>query len=152
MTARIQSASRPPTRIRRRLLVVTALTCALAAGAAACQGKKRRVLSGAEITSLFAGKTVRGEHDKRGYSFRSYYQADGVFRSYQGGKKTPRIGKWWTRGNRICVRWRDGSRDWCRNMVTDGKGRYWKVLIKGSGKRIPIVTFRSFAAGNPDKL
>lgn len=142
---------------RHRGLRVTSACCALglalsALGAPGCKGDRRRVMRASEIKALFAGKTVRGSHDKRGYEFRSFYQANGVFRSYQGDKKTPRVGKWWTAGDKICIRWRDGSRDWCRNMVTDERGRYWKVLIKGSSKRIPIVTFRSFERGNPDKL
>jgi SNF2 family DNA or RNA helicase len=45
----------------------------------------------------------------------------------------------------------DQSEDLCRSMLTDGQGHYWKVLDK-NGKRIPIVTFKSFTEGNPEQL
>lgn len=136
--------------------IAIALALGLLSAATGC-GDKRRALTAAEVKALFAGKTVVGFHQKHGYAFRSYYEPAGTFRSHQTGagraEAKPRQGRWWVEGSgRICVRWADGARDLCRTMVTDGKGHYWKILIKGNGKRIPIVRFESFTAGNAQKL
>lgn len=116
----------------------------------------RRTLSGDEVRKLFAGKTVQGYHEKRNYAFTSYYEPDGTFRSYQGGSKTPRHAKWSVSDNGdICVYWQDTKENLCRKMVTDDRGNYWKVLFKKTRKgtkRILIVTFKSFAEGNPNNL
>lgn len=136
------------------LQIAFAVSLLLATGGC---GDKRRALAGPEVKALFAGKTVVGYHQKHGYAFRSYYEPTGTLRSYQTGKARaeakPREGRWWVESRgRICVRWADGSRDLCRTMVTDGQGHYWKILVKGNGKRIPIVRFESFTAGNAQKL
>ncbi len=118
---------------------------------ASCESSQT-TMDGPEIKALFAGKTVEGRHEKHGYTFVSYYEPDGEFRSYQNGAKEPKIGKWWVKGNLICVRWKEENKDLCRNMVKRADGKYRKVLVKGNGKRIPIVSFQSFAEGNAKKL
>lgn len=140
--------------MKTRLRIIVAV--GLLVAAVGC-GDKRSALSASEVKTLFSGKTVVGMHQKYGYAFRSYYEPAGTFRSYQTGKARaeakPRKGRWWVEDTgKICVRWADGNRDLCRTMVTDGKGHYWKILIKGNGKRIPIVRFNSFMAGNAQKL
>jgi len=116
-----------------------------------CGSDNREVMKGDAITALFSENTVEGQHDKHGYAFISYYESDGEFRSYQGGSKEGKPGTWKVRGDLICVQWKEKPSELCRNMVTDGKGGYWKVLFK-NGKRIPIVTFKRFTAGNAQKL
>lgn len=113
-----------------------------------------RTLTGAEIKKRFSGHTVRGRHERHGYEFESYYDEGGTFRSYQGGGKTPRKAKWWTRGNDICIRWEDQNPpgDLCRKMVVSAKGKYRKLKLTHDGRTIPIVTFESFEKGNPKKL
>ena len=138
-----------------RLIIVTFLLIAVIAALIGCSIGKR-VLSGDEARNLFAGKTVQGYHEKRNYAFISYYEPDGTFRSYQGGSKTPRHGKWWVndKGD-ICIHWQDTGENLYRKMVTDNKGNYWKVLFKKTPrgtKRILIVTFKSFTEGNPNNL
>ena len=116
-----------------------------------CQRDSRTVMEGEAIQALFASKTVKGHHDKHGYDFVSYYEPTGEFRSYQNGAETPRLGKWAVRGDKVCIQWKGETRELCRNMVTDGQGGYWKVLVK-SDARIPIVTFKQFESGNPKGL
>lgn len=133
------------------LFTIIALLLALTVGCS--EEWHGRKLTGPEIQGLFAGKTVTGYHEKHGYSFESYYESTGTFRSYQGGSKTPRHGKWSVEnGDNICVLWLDTSERLCRHMVTDDKGRYWKVLFKPGGTRVLIVTFHSFEPGNTKGL
>lgn len=112
-------------------------------------GSQKRTLSAHEVRALISGKTVKGHHDKKNYSFVRYYEPSGTFRSYQNGSKTPRRGKWSVnRNGDICIRWDGELQDLCRKIITDDKGRYWKVLIKPNGKQITIITFHSFVDGN----
>ncbi|MCA9671582.1 MAG: hypothetical protein KC503_38555, partial [Myxococcales bacterium] len=108
----------------------------------------RRVLTGAEITKLFAGKTVQGDHLKKHYYFRSYYDPNGTFRSYQQGSKTARNGKWRVRGDEICVQWGSDPSELCRQMVAGEGGTYWKVKVKPDGRKINIVMYKTFIQGN----
>ena len=128
------------------------LITALLVGVAGCGGGSGRNLQGSEIKTLFSGKTVKGRHDKRGYAFKSFYETDGTFRSYQGGAKEPRKAKWRVSGDQICVTWEDTNEDLCRTMVTDDKGSYWKVKVKRNGAHVRVVTFDSFSDGNSEKL
>ena len=114
--------------------------------------KELRTLSGEEAQALFSDKTVSGKHEKHGYSFISYYEPTGTFRSYQDGSKTPQLGKWWIRNDTICIRWQEEKEDLCRHMMTDDNNKYWKYLIKNNGKQVKIVTFNSFEPGNPNNL
>jgi hypothetical protein len=131
--------------------LIPAITLALVvAVAASCErGADWRTLSSDEVQVLFSGKTVKGYHEKRKYSFTSYYEPTGIFRSYQGEAKEPRLGKWWVNSSGdICIHWEGESQDLCRKMMTDDDGHYWKVLVKRSGKQILIVSFESFVDGN----
>jgi len=139
-----------------RLIAIVVLLLVVTSIIGCSNGVGRRTLSGDEVRRLFAGKTVQGYHEKRSYAFISYYELDGTFRSYQGGSKIPRHGNWSVSDNGdICVYWQDTKEKFCRKMVTDDRGNYWKVLFKKTRKgtkRILIVTFKSFAEGNPNNL
>ena len=112
----------------------------------------RQTLSGAEITELFAGKTVSGRHLRRGYSFTSYYEPGGTYRSYQNGASTPREANWYVTGDEICITWMNPYEGpLCRHMVRERDGSYTKVLKKHR-KWIDIGDFHSFQAGNPQNL
>jgi len=112
-----------------------------------------RVLSGDEVRALFSGKTVKGYHEKKEYPFTSYYEPSGTFRSYQDGATVPRSGRWWVNDSGdICIQWKGEPQSFCRKMITNDKGDYWKVLVKSGGKRILIVTFESFVDGNVNNL
>ena len=143
------------TNVIRSIAILTVLLVAISLIGCGVATSKR-TLSANEVRKLFAGKTVEGYHEKRNYAFTSYYEPDGTFRSYQGGSKTPRHGKWSVNGNGdICVYWQDTRENLRRKMVTDDKGNYWKVLFKKTPrgtKRILIVTFKSFVEGNPNNL
>lgn len=109
-------------------------------------------LSGDEITSLFADKTVKGHHERKDYDFRSYYAADGTFRSHQGPDGELHEGTWRVDGPDICIRWKDESEDLCRRMVQDPDGSYRKVKLRGRKPPLTVVTFESFTDGNPEDL
>lgn len=110
-----------------------------------------RQLSGPEITSLFAGKTVEGHHEIHGYDFRSYYEPNGTYRSHQSDKAAARSARWWVKGDEICVRWDDAPEDLCRRMFVDGSGVHRKVKVTGD-ERVVVVTFKRFSPGNPSNL
>ena len=107
-----------------------------------CQPHKGwRELPEEELRALFAGSTVEGYQELYDYRFRSYYDADGWFRSEQGDEKSLKEGKWWTnRKGDMCIRWNGESRDLCRKIITDDFGQYKKV--RG---RAVVVTFTRFA-------
>ena len=148
-TARIITTSK---QLAMRLTVALMLLLMLLT-ATGCGTADRRILSGDEVQALFADKTVSGFHEKYRYDFISYYEPRGTFRSYQGEAKELHVGQWWVNNSGdICIRWEKESEDLCRKMETDDQGRYWKVLIKDNGTRVPIVTFESFVEGNVDGL
>lgn len=131
------------------LAIVVVLTLGVGGG---CDDPTR-TLTGDEIRRQFSNKTLRGTHHRRGYTFHSYWDADGTFRSYQGGSKTPRNGRWWLEGgDQICIEWQDTGERFCRNIVVDDEGNYHKELIKGNGRHIRLVSYHSFVDGNPDGL
>jgi len=109
-------------------------------------------LTGAEITELFAGKTVEGHHERKHYDFKSYYEPDGELRSYQGPDKKLHKAKWQVKGDDICITWQDDPEELCRKMVKGADGSYRKEKVKRNGSRLVVVTFKSFQKGNPDKL
>ena len=109
------------------------------------------ILEGAQVRQLFAGKTVTGRHLLRGYTFRSYYEPGGTFRSYQDGATEPRHAEWWIQGELICVKWQDTKEQFCRSIVREPDGSYTKVGLRG-GERRDIVDFHSFQPGNPHNL
>ena len=136
-----------------RLIPVTTLALLMVVTASCERGTDWRILSGDEVQSLFSGKTVKGYHEKKKYSFTSYYEPAGTFRSYQGEVIEPRLGKWWVNSSGdICIRWQGESQDLCRKMMTDDDGHYRKVLVKPSGKQILVVSFESFVDGNVHDL
>lgn len=135
--------------IGMRVIQITAIALVVVAVTSCERGTSWRTLSGDEVQSLFSGKTVKGYHEKSKYSFTSYYEPSGTFRSYQGEEIEPRLGKWWINSSGdICIHWEDESQDLCRKMITDDNGHYRKVLVKPNGKQILIVSFESFVDGN----
>ncbi len=123
-----------------RVALVVALS-----GLGACS--EAPLMGADEVRALFSGKTIDGDHEKNGFSFKSYYDAGGVFFSIRNGAKPPLLGRWWILDDgQICIRWETSNEDLCRHMVRDAEGSYTKVLVR-SGKRIVIVRYRSFTNG-----
>ena len=86
-------------------------------------------LSRDEVRELFSGSVVKGHHETLDYEFKSYYSRDGSFRSEQGPEKIVREGNWWTTSDgRMCILWDAEPEELCREIETDGEGRYRKVL------------------------
>ncbi len=130
--------------------LAVSIALAISLNVSACD-MGRRALSGDEVYDLFADKTVTGTHEQRGYDFVSYYSSS-VFRSYQDGATTPRLGDWWLEGDLICISWHNDSDNLCRTIYTDDRGNYWKALDKSQGEPVPIVTYHSLTEGNPNGL
>jgi hypothetical protein len=103
-----------------------------------------RALSAKEIRTLISGATVEGKHLKENYSFRRQYDADGSFTQEKNAKYAEREGRWSFKGSQLCIQWNGESRKLCRVMETDQKGSFWKMLKKRNGRRVKIVTYRSF--------
>ena len=139
--------------IAMRLIFAITLSLVVAFVASCERMPGWRTLSGDEVQLLFSGKTVKGYHEKWQYSFTSYYEPTGVFRSYQGEEKEPRRGKWWVNSiGEICIQWEGELSELCRKMMTDDDGHYRKVLVKRNGKEILLVSFESFVDGNVNDL
>lgn len=122
------------------------------AGLTACRATGHpgdRTLDADEIHALFGDHTVVGHHQLHGYDFRSYYDADGGFRSHQSDKTAARPARWWCQDQRLCVRWQDTQQQWYR-LVVEHDGEYRKVDADEPTRT--IVTFQRFIAGNPDGL
>ncbi len=109
-------------------------------------------LKTAEIVALFSGKTVKGHHERKHYDFESYYEPTGELRSHQGKDRKLREATWAAKNDEICITWKDDPTELCRKMVKAADGTYRKEKVKKNGDRLVVVTFESFAAGNPGKL
>lgn len=109
-------------------------------------------LKKAEIVALFAGKTVKGHHERKHYDFESYYEPTGSLRSYQGSDRKRREATWTVKNDEICITWQDDPEELCRKMVKAADGSYRKEKVKKNGDRLVVVTFESFTDGNPNKL
>ena len=104
------------------------------------------------MKTLFSGKTIEGDHQKKGFSFKSYYDPAGFFFSIRDGVVPPLLGHWWVLDDgQICIRWEGSEEELCRHMVRDPKGGYTKVLVK-SGRRVVIVQYRSFVEGKTEEF
>lgn len=149
-TARFLDATESGRRHKRFLLAALLVLAVEALWLTSCgrAGEGWRKLSENEVRELFAGSTVEGYHELNHYSFRSYYQPSGAFRSEQGEPKKIREGQWrTTKSGDICVRWQDEARDLCRAMVVDQAGQYRKVKEGLLGTTV-VVTFKRFAKEN----
>ena len=136
------------TNLRDLVAVFVSLLALLLAG---CRGQ--RTLTSDQVRALFSGRTASGRHLKRGYRFRSYWEPSGVFRSYWNGGAKAYHGRWWVKpGGMICIRWRVGDEDLCRNITVDRQGGHRKVLFKPNGRRIVVIRYERFVDGNPHRL
>lgn len=113
--------------------------------------EQQRELSAEEIRALFSGKTVEGYHEIYQYTFRSYYEPDGTYRSYQDASTQPRNAKWWIEGKDMCIQWASQSIELCRRIIKVG-GIYKKVMRKNGKTKKVVVTYKRFRTGNPNNL
>ena len=111
-------------------------------------GCSRSPLDADEVAELFADKTIQGTHKVHGFVCNSYYDPGGVFLSIRDGKQPALIGRWRVlEDGKIYIRWEDATEELCRNIVRSWSGKYTKVLIKGTGRRVTIVRYQAFARG-----
>lgn len=104
-------------------------------------------LSGDEIKSIYTGKTAKGVHLKKGYSYVAYFSPDGAL-SQKTDDGNVKQGKWSVDDEgRQCVTWKGSGVTKCFPLVNNNDGSYTKVKLKGK-KRIPIIMHRDFTDGN----
>lgn len=128
--------------LARTIVAAAALTVLLVAGCTPTP------LDALDVRELFADHTIEGDHLKKEFSFRSYYDPSGVFFSIRDGQLPPLLGRWWVEDDgKICIQWETDPQALCRNMIRNPFGGYRKVLIGKNGKQIVIVRYRSFTAG-----
>ena len=110
-----------------------------------------RELSATEMAGLLSGSRVTGSHAVEGYTFVRHYKSDGTFIQEKSAKYPEREGKWnVVTGDKdqVCVVWSDQKKTLCRRILTDDKGRYWKVLRKRKGGDKTVVNYDSFTDAN----
>lgn len=128
----------------RAAVVAVAVVLAGSLGAgiwyAAHVRKQGRPLTGAEITALVSGNTVKGP------KFAEYYAADGTIRGREIEDEDEEYsGTWHTDGDRLCVVFPSHDYTNCVSISQEPGSDYQFV---GSG----IPGKRTIIAGNPDKL
>lgn len=104
-------------------------------------------LSGDEIKSIYTGKTAKGVHLKKGFSYMAYFSPDGALIQKKDDGDTNE-GKWSVDDEgRQCVSWNGSGVTKCFPLVNNNDGSYTKVKVKGS-KHIPLIMHRDFTDGN----
>ncbi len=119
-----------------------------------------RQLPAEELRALYRGHSSEGRHELRGYSFKRYYAPDGRVLSQRDDATPVQRGQWWIDGDQLCLRWETSGpnptpglrpevgADFCRRVLTDGHGHYWKLLERRDGQRRTVVSYTSFIHGD----
>lgn len=112
-----------------------------------------RQLSDEELEPLFTEAVVRGTHETDHYNFERQFKSDGTF-TQEGGDYS---GSWEIKWNELCIVWNPphhkAHRRFCRRVMTDDAGKFWKEFDKGNGDTLIVVRYSSIRdnAGN-DRL
>ncbi len=103
------------------------------------------------VTKLFSGKTANGQHLKKGFSYKVYFNANGKFvQARNDGSRL--VGTWRVKGNGAhCIQFSHKNREFCRKVRDDGNGTYIKVKKKGFGKKVDVVKLWNFVPGDKTK-
>lgn len=132
--------------ISRKTLAIVVLVFVLAGGAAAGiwrvspAGKQGGPLTGAEITELVSGNTVKGP------KFSEYYAADGSVRGREiEDEDEEYLGTWHVDGDQLCVAFPSHDYTNCVSINREKGSEYDFVSADRHSKRTII-------AGNPNKL
>ena len=115
-------------RFSMTLLSVIALTALTGCQSAQVQGTEDKgneikSLSGAEITQIFSGKTVKWYwEDETGTQT---YNADGTASATRSKSRT-KTGSWWVENDRSCRTWKDYNvgKTTCYQIVQVGENRF----------------------------
>ena len=98
---------------------------------ASFQAHAGKVLSPDELKTLITGKTVHAKHEKKGFTFRVYFNDDGsVIRKWKNDKLQD--GKWFFDGNLHCINVGDGDK--CASIEDNGDGTYKRLKGGNSDK------------------
>lgn len=101
-----------------------------------------KVLSADEVKALVSGKTVHAKHEKKGFNFSVYFNADGsVVRKWKND--TLQDGKWFFKDNLHCIN--VGGSDKCGSIEDNGDGTYSRLKNGDSNKR--FITWTKIVDG-----
>jgi hypothetical protein len=128
--------------MKSAVILAGLLAAALGSG---CLSAAEKILTGDEVKALFSGNTVDYTHVTRGFRMSVYYANDGSMRGMRD--VNPMRGSWHVNDKgELCIEYGKGDR--CRHIVeVDGEYRKYK---EENGKKIHIVTYQTFTAGNPN--
>ena len=100
------------------------------------------ILSNDKVKSITNGKTVHATHEKKGFNFSVYFNADGsAVRKWKGGKIQQ--GKWFFKDNLHCIN--VGGGDKCATIEDNGDGTYKR--LKGGNSDKHFITWNKFVDG-----
>jgi hypothetical protein len=101
-----------------------------------------KVLSNDEVKALVSGKTVHAKHEKKGFNFSVYFNADGsAVRKWKNDKLQD--GKWFFKDNLHCIN--VGGGDKCGSIEDNGDGTYKR--LKGGNSNKHFITWTKIVDG-----
>ena len=110
---------------------------------ASFQAHAGKVLSPDELKALITGKTVHAKHEKKGFTFSVYFNADGsAVRKWKNDKMQD--GKWFFDGSLHCIN--VGGGDKCGSIEDNGDGTYKR--LKGGNSNKHFITWTKIVDGN----
>ena len=99
------------------------------------------------VKAALSGKTCDGEHHRKDFEYKIYFNPDGTFkRKTQYGSK--HSGKWRFDGGKHCMYFNHIDKEFCRAVVDNGSGSYSKYKEKRNGSFIKITTLKNCKPGS----
>jgi hypothetical protein len=104
-------------------------------------------LTDAQIINLFSNKIVKGNHLRRGFSFKRHFRLDGflIEKSPQRGERS---GYWRTNKDCLCTRLKN-KKEKCVKIIKEN-GKINQYRVKKSGDKVRVVTYEEFFLTNDD--
>jgi len=119
--------------------IITAVVVICAVSFQAHAGK---IVSPDGIKALVTGKTVHAKHEKKGFTFSVYFNADGsAIRKWKNDKIQE--GKWFFDGGLHCIN--VGGGDKCASIEDNGDGTYKR--LKGGNSDKHLITWTKIVDG-----
>ena len=106
-------------------------------------------LNAEEVKALFSGKTASWVQHKKGYTGTGYFAPEGKLTGLRNGTDKFEYGWHVNDHGELCIE--KGSETNCRVIEKSGD-EIRKIKVKPNGKRIHIMTYSDFVAGNPNNF